>query len=168
MSSSEQPTATCNSSVLITRRTWDWYFIPFVLVLAITCTVTWWSNGDLRLLGMPIPFIMLWGSLRLKTPKEGLQTTTLKGTPGAIPLLIWILVTLIATVVMCWVDKAVFGHGFREPPQLYQLPFVIGLFSIFSIGVFVIEQRYKRKRVIHPTDNSEQDRTTTVTEDPSP
>jgi hypothetical protein len=60
--------------VVLTRRRWDWYFIPFVLVATVFGIVAWLKLGLPRMLAAPLLPIPLWLLLRLKTPKEGIKT----------------------------------------------------------------------------------------------
>jgi hypothetical protein len=60
--------------VVLTRRRWDWYFIPFVLVATVFGIVAWLKLGLPRMLAAPLMPMALWLMLRLGTPKEGMKT----------------------------------------------------------------------------------------------
>jgi hypothetical protein len=60
--------------VVLTRRRWDWYFIPFIVVATVFGVVAWLKLGLPRMLAAPLLPITLWLILRLGTPKEGMKT----------------------------------------------------------------------------------------------
>lgn len=57
--------------VLLTRKRWDCYFIPFVVFCAVLGIIATWKFQLSRLLIAPILPTILWLSLRYATPKRG-------------------------------------------------------------------------------------------------
>lgn len=134
------------SKVVITRGTWDRYFLPFTLILVVAGVVIYYLNGETRHLGMPIPAILMWLMLRHRTPKDGFRSPTLFGTPGMVALIIWLSAILLIVGVLRYVDFVVMGQRFSDPLQLYHVPFVVGVFVTLLVGVAVIERKWGRSQ----------------------
>jgi hypothetical protein len=69
-------------AVLITRRRWDWYLLPFVAASAIGGLIAAWQLGQPQLMATWIPVTLLWLFLRYTTPKVGMVSHSISGTPG--------------------------------------------------------------------------------------
>ena len=63
------PTA---EQTIISRKRWDWYFIPPILLLAVFGVVMFWKTQRLGVLASPLLLVPLWLYLRCVTPKRGL------------------------------------------------------------------------------------------------
>ena len=135
---------TDNSHIVITRRRWDYYFLPMLLCAGVIGIVTASYTQQLRPLGAPFAVILLWFMVRLRTPKEGMEVRTIRGTPGMIPMLIWLSCMLSLVVVLFALDYAISGQGFHDPMKWYHgVGFVIFMAVTFG-GVTVIERRWIR------------------------
>lgn len=58
--------------VLLTRKRWDWYFVPFILLTIVLGIVAAWKFQLPRLLNAPVLPTILWLILRYGTPKRGM------------------------------------------------------------------------------------------------
>ncbi|MDF1746319.1 MAG: hypothetical protein P1V19_21665, partial [Gimesia sp.] len=58
--------------VLLTRKRWDWYFVPLILLTAVLGIIATWKFQLPRLLSAPLLPTMLWLMLRYGTPKRGM------------------------------------------------------------------------------------------------
>ena len=59
-------------SVRITRRRWNWYFVPAILLSVVIGAVADWTFQQPRMLIAPLMPIFLWILLRIGTPRQGL------------------------------------------------------------------------------------------------
>lgn len=64
--------------VAITRRRWDWYFVPSIVISAGIGIVLYWRLGQPRFLTAPAAPIFLWLFLRFTTPKKRLGNKTVQ------------------------------------------------------------------------------------------
>lgn len=55
----------------ITRRHWNRYFLPTVIVAAAMSVFFWWTLGLSRLLAAPMGVAALWWAIRVMTPRQG-------------------------------------------------------------------------------------------------
>ena len=60
--------------VLITRRRWDWFFLPWLLLAIAVAPVLGWQLHDLRILLFPLAVAGLWLLMRMSTPAKGMRT----------------------------------------------------------------------------------------------
>lgn len=74
--------------ILVTRRRWDWYFIPFTLVCALIGFVLFPALQQPRMLAAPLVPILLWLWLRFTTPKDGRAETRIERVPEAMRFLL--------------------------------------------------------------------------------
>ena len=132
--------------VVITRSTWDRYFFRFTVILVVAGVAIYYFNGETRQLGMPIPAILMWIMMRHRTPRDGFRSPTLFGTPGMVPLVIWLSTILLIAGLLMYADFVVMGQRFSDPLQLYHVPFVVGVFVTLLVGVAVIERKWGRSR----------------------
>ncbi len=77
--------------ILITRRRWDWYFIPFILVFALIGLVLFLALQQPRMLAAPLIPILLWLCLRFTTPKVGHAETRIERNPEVMRFLLGVL-----------------------------------------------------------------------------
>ena len=89
--------------VKLTRRRWDWYFVPFTVLAAIFGIVTFWKFQQPRLLAAPLLPASLWILLRFLTPKRGLVAKRISAEPDLKRLLVfelwWLGVAIVGFVV---------------------------------------------------------------------
>ncbi len=90
-------------SVRITRRRWDWYFLPINVVSLILAPVVAWRLEQPRLLAFPILPAVLWLCMRGMTPREGLVAERITSRPEVVGYLVfmaWWLGVAVAGVVL--------------------------------------------------------------------
>lgn len=75
--------------ILITRRRWDWLFLPIIVLTLVFGLVMWLAFEQPRMLVAPVAPVGLWLFLRITTPKSGLIAKRLSITPERSRLL-WI------------------------------------------------------------------------------
>jgi hypothetical protein len=89
--------------VTLTRRRWDWYFIPLILLSAVFGIVAWWKFQLPRMLAAPLLPTALWLFLRFGTPKQGMVARRISADPEhkrwLVFLLSWFCVGMVSLVV---------------------------------------------------------------------
>ena len=61
--------------VLIARRRWDWFFLPWLLLAIAVAPVLAWQLHDPRSLLFPLAVAGLWLLMRMSTPAKGMRAT---------------------------------------------------------------------------------------------
>ena len=84
--------------VLISRRRWDWYFLPLIMLCAVAGTVAAWRLAQPRLLVAPLAPTSIWAVLRVLTPKRGYLSSSISATPGMSAYLLFLLLWLAIAV----------------------------------------------------------------------
>lgn len=57
--------------VRVTRRRWDWYFLPAIALSSVIGVVAYWKYQQARLLTGPVMLAFYWLILRYSTPRRG-------------------------------------------------------------------------------------------------
>ena len=70
------------NEIVLTRRRWDLYFVPAIVISAGIGFYLWWVLDEARFLAGFVGFTIVWIWLRLMTPKEGLVDRRISATPG--------------------------------------------------------------------------------------
>jgi hypothetical protein len=133
------------ASVSLTRRRWDWYFLPAAAVAAIVGATVCWTTGEVRLLTGPLPLLAVWLCIRVRTPAGGMQTRRVSAIPGAPQLLAWSAIIMVLLVGAIATDIIILGHKLSEPMRFYHVVSCLLLMSLLLGGVWVIEKRYGRR-----------------------
>ncbi len=76
-------------SVRITRRRWDWYCVPFILLMAVFGFAASWRLQQPRMLVAPLLPAFLWLMLRTVTPREGMAAKRITSEPGMTNFLVF-------------------------------------------------------------------------------
>ena len=76
-------------SVRITRRRWDWYFVPAILLSVVIGAVAYWKFQQPRMLVAPLMPALLWLFLRAMTPRQGLVVKRMTAEPGMTSFLVF-------------------------------------------------------------------------------
>ena len=87
-------------TVRITRRRWDWYFIPAIALSIILGVAFYWWLEQPRMLLFPAAPVLAWLFIRHTTPREGLVTERITSHPELVSYLVF---------VACWGGVAVVG-----------------------------------------------------------
>jgi hypothetical protein len=74
--------------VHLTRRRWDWWFIPAILVFAVCGIVIYWLFQQPRMLAIPLLPALMWLFLRFGTPKDGFISKRISAHPELKQLLV--------------------------------------------------------------------------------
>ncbi len=77
--------------VVLTRRRWDWYLVPVILLSAIYGVVACWQFQHPRMLMAPLMPTLFWLYLRCSTPRKGLAGKRISAVPGQASFLIFCL-----------------------------------------------------------------------------
>src|SRR5690348_15308691 len=105
--SSEKP-----GHALITRRTWDRYFLIGALAAGFVGSLSWWASGSARHLGHCVLLLVLWLVFRWGWPVHGQQVPSLPRAERWIPLLtcgfLWFPLLLIVGVEL---DRLTLPNG---------------------------------------------------------
>ena len=134
-----------NSTVLITRRRWDYYFIPGTILVFLVSIISSIISGNYRVLSATPLFIVLWLWMRFETPSEGTKWHTIRGTPGLMPSLIWFAGIFFLMVLLIIIDSYVTGHRMHDPMKLYHWIASSIIFALILSGVYIIDRRYRKK-----------------------
>lgn len=81
-----QPAGEANV-VVLTRRRWDWYFVPFILLSAVVGLVTSGVFQQPRMLAAPLLPGLMWIVLRVQTPRQGMVAKRITAEPGLLRFL---------------------------------------------------------------------------------
>lgn len=105
-----------DGEVAITRRRWDWYFVPSIVISAGIGIVLYSRLGQPRFLPVSALLTFLWLFLRYTTPKKGLVTKRLNAQP-MLKRFLWF--------ELVWGTLGLGGIGlfnFLNPPKPLALP----------------------------------------------
>lgn len=139
-------------ALLITRRRWDRYLLPSTVGLAIVGSVAAWQVGQPLVLAHCIPILGLWLFLRYMTPKDGMVSHSISGTPGlsgyVLFTLAWGVVGIVGIFAFNAVKVAIPHH------------IVIGTVLLLSwyavmMGRAYLEGRHRHRRELANCPNSE-------------
>jgi hypothetical protein len=86
-------------NVRITRKKWDWYFVPAVVLFAVLGVVQYWYLEQPRMLAQPVAVVGLWLLVRFMTPREGLVAERITSRPETVGYLIFMAWWLAAVVI---------------------------------------------------------------------
>jgi hypothetical protein len=130
---------------------------PAFLAAAAIGILRVWQTGQLESALAPVAVIPLWLMLRLRTPRDGMQVTTIRSTPGAVVLLWFMAAALISMALFSALDIYVFGHQFRAPLEPYHAALFAPPFIIIFAGAFWAADRIaKAKNALDCTHNNEE------------
>ena len=132
------------TTILFTRRRWDYYFLPAVGLVVLASGALWAWTGVVMLLFTPMPLLFLWFCVRISTPSKGHQVPTVAGTPGARSLIVWLSFILLLATAVTAMDCVILGHGLKQPLQLYHIALYSPIFLLLLGGVWMIERRYRK------------------------
>lgn len=141
--------------VILTRRRWDAYMLPLFLAAAAIGILQIWQTGQLRFALNPIVVVPIWLMLRLQTPREGMQVTTIRSTPGTVVLLWFMAATLISMALLLAFDVYIIGHPFHAPLEPYHAALFAPSFIIMFTGVFWADRISREKKAKSCTHNGE-------------
>ena len=129
--------------MLITRRRWDFYFVPLIVLTTVSGLVLAVIFEEARCLVAPLAPLFLWLFLRWMTPVGGFRSQTISATPGMPQFLAWSSIILGIMISFFVLDEFLLGHKLDEPPKLYHYAFTASLLALLFLGVWRIEKRYK-------------------------
>jgi hypothetical protein len=150
--------------VWVTRRRWDWFFLPGIaLSLIVWAWVSWYPGTDRWWAGLLFVdcLVVFWLMFRLSCPQRGEQVVTISGQPGTVPLLRWVIgwsaVAMVGNVLY-----SVWFHYPQDNEELLQFPGLLlvggmaAWFVVLLTGNHLIERRAKR----HPPSRTPESSTT--------
>jgi hypothetical protein len=110
--------------------------LPLFLAAAVIGILRVWQTGQFQFAFAQVPVILFWLMLRLQTPRNGMEVTSIRSTPGAVVLLWFMAATLISMALAVAIDIYVFKHPFRSPLEPYHAALFAPSFLIMFTGVF--------------------------------
>lgn len=128
--------------ILITRRRWNWYFAPVILISTLIGVMFWWMRGEPKGLLTPLPTALLWLWLRFSTPRKGMPATRLSARPDARRFII---------MEFVWLG---IGLGGICLFRLLNLPLVLGLVALTAwLGpllwqAYLLDQKQKKCHLV--------------------
>lgn len=140
--------------VLLTRRRWDAYFLPPIVVVALLSVLAFWLSSNRAALKSSFPLIALWLLIRWTWPRDGAVDRTLAATPGMIPLLKWgvtcVILGAIGTVALGYfVPTPRNGQPWSWEKAIVWITFMIVWTAVLMLGCWWLERRSKRCAVFH-------------------
>jgi hypothetical protein len=123
---------------LITRRRWDWYFLPPAVLAGVVGVVVAWYTNQWQMALLPVAFLPHWLLFRFLTPKSGRIEHTIRTSLAskiAAALLGFLIIALMSLLLL--IDVAVIGHGLREPLSWYHWIGFVGILSVMLFGLWV-------------------------------
>jgi hypothetical protein len=98
-------------NVRITRRRWDWYFAPLVVLFTVIGVVLYWCLEMPEMLALPVMVVVFWLTIRFATPRSGIVAERITSRPEVVGHLVF---------MACWLGVAVAGRvlfGIWSPPM---------------------------------------------------
>ena len=120
-----------DNEVLVTRRRWDCYFVPAILLLAAAAVFCAWQLRIPRLLLSPLALSLVWLVVRSSTPSEGLRSRRGSKEPERgflLFLFIWAVIALLGS----WTLTAL-------APRLRWGPALVALWLVFCLAVLFVQ-----------------------------
>ncbi|QDT43708.1 hypothetical protein Pan241w_38100 [Gimesia alba] len=122
--------------VLLTRKRWDWYLIPTILIFTVGATLATWKFQLPNLLVGPVIPLVLWLMLRYSTPKRGMVSKRISSQTYLKSMLIF---------EAWWLSVGLIGYGLF---QLIVLPAPWNLVAGYSLaGAWFLGLLWKAHRV---------------------
>jgi hypothetical protein len=106
---------------LLTRRRWDWYFLPATLIAVALGLFVTTTTGDRWILVAPVPMALLWLCTRFSTLPEGMRVRRMSADPDFVRLICWQILMLVLMLAVMAVDCYANGRAFAAPLEAYQL-----------------------------------------------
>jgi hypothetical protein len=136
--------------VQLTRKRWTVYFVPIMALVSVVSIPTAIVSGQYRYIASAFGLFVVWIMVRQLTPAEGMETPTIRGTPGMVSLLCWLGFCMALGIGLLYVDSLLFGHSMDAPLETYHIVATLVLVVMMIGGVAVLDRRYrfnKRNRV---------------------
>lgn len=137
--------------VWLTRRRLGLYCLAGTLAVGAVAAGEWWYFREPRFVFPTLLFPVLWLGLLWSLPREGVPVPTIRGKPGLIPLMKWLVAWGLVGIVMI----EGFSRGGFIPPEgqpwsvgraaIVVIAFV-AWFAVLLLGGHQVECRYVKKR----------------------
>ena len=127
------------NEVRLTRRRWDWYFVPAILVAAAFGAIANLFLQQPRMLLAPVGPVVIWLALRFMTPRRGLRDIRISSRPD-LGFLGFIIGWLCLTVV------GVFAFGALKLPEPAATWLAVASSIIWFAGLLFVVSRFDRQR----------------------
>lgn len=88
-------------NVRITRRRWDWYFAPLVILFAVLGVILYWCLEMPEMLALPVMVVAFWLAIRFATPRGGFVAERITSDPQRLGFLIFLVGWLSVAVAGC-------------------------------------------------------------------
>jgi hypothetical protein len=138
-----------SGQVRMTRRRWDYLFLPAFVVTALIGVGLWWTSGKPKELINPIGLLPMWAVFRWLTPREGQYERTIAGTPGLVPMMLWFGIWVLGVGVCgCLILNHLvpLPNKFDEPaPPLRTIQIWVGFVLAWFIGLFTVANQIERR-----------------------
>jgi hypothetical protein len=147
-----------DSRVVITRRRWDWYFLPVIALMTLVALGLFAFLGEAKPLFFPGFAIALWLLTRFNTSKRGESWRTIRGTPGMPQMLAWGGFALLLFAALTAFDCLFLG-GIQRTLQPYQFALYALPLVVMFIGAWHVDKRYPRSSRRMRSDSQDQEST---------
>jgi hypothetical protein len=133
--------------ILLTRWTWDFYFLIGASAAGFLGSLSWWASGSARHLGHCMLLLGLWLSLRWSWPVQGQPVPSIPRSQRLIPLLtcglIWFLLLLILGAGL---DRLTVPNGQAASAgrSAVRVIAILGLFGSV-VGAYFVGRWYRRR-----------------------
>ncbi len=122
--------------VLLTRRRWNAYMLPFLLGTVLIGTFGIWQTGQLRFAGAPLVALGVWGWLRWTTPCHGMKQRTILASPGLVVMLVSGVAAIGHFAAALLVDVYFFEHPLHAPLEPYHAILFAPTFVLIIAGAY--------------------------------
>lgn len=133
-------------NVRITRRRWDWYFIPLIVLCAVLGIVLSWQFQQPQAIVFPVLPAVLWLCIRGMTPRNGFVAERVTSRPEVVGYLVFL---------ACWLGVAIAGvvlFGMWSPPS--PAAAIIGISALALWYAVLFWRSYQLDRVRRKRDET--------------
>jgi uncharacterized membrane protein YedE/YeeE len=141
------PSAPDPTTILLTRRRWDWYFGPAMIAIVVTsASVALATDNPWSYLVIPF-FALLWIWVRFSTPRLGMRAKRLSASPPELFAILRCGTAMIALVVaVAVIDSWVTGNDPTGPMRPYHALLVGPIFVVFLARILTLAWRADRRK----------------------
>jgi hypothetical protein len=134
------------SYVVVTRRRLAYYFLAAAAAATPVSVAAVAYTGRWGFAVMPLAPFPIWLFLCYHIPREGTRLRTIRGTPGTVQLLAWLLLMSLIGLGLSLVGSQVFGQGWHAPPRWYHWLAALVWVVLTGEGSWLIAQKYRGPR----------------------
>lgn len=133
------------TDVLLTRRRWDFYFLPTTVVATALGIGMIWATGELKGLVAPVAPLGLWMFMRYSTPRTGMTDRRLSSEPEMLWLLAWGGLGVAGVILIFFLILPATGRMPEDGLTYSDLAWLIPYFLVLIAGIALIARRHERR-----------------------